>query len=99
MQYLCHQVANLKWLGHKAFLFWPRGEGTDSLFWKLTPNGVFDVRSFYNSLSAPPTFPFPWKCIWRSKVPKRVSFFLWTAARDSILTIDNLVKRNLSLVN
>ena len=77
----------------------PRGVGVDSLFWKLTPNGVFDVRSFYNSLSTPPTFPFHWKCIWSIKVPSRVSFFLWTATRDSILTIDNLVKRNLSLVN
>ena len=77
----------------------PRGEGVNSLFWKLTLNGVFDVHSFYNSLSAPPTIPFPWKCIWSSKVPRRVSFFLWIAAWDSILTIDNLVKRNLSLVN
>ena len=28
-----------------------------------------------------------------------VSFFLWTAARSVILTIDNLVKKNLPLVN
>ena len=76
----------------------PRGEGIDSLFWKLTLNDVFDVLSFYNSLSTP-TFPFPWKYIWSIKVPRRVSFFLWTATRDSIFTIDNLVKRNLSLVN
>ena len=27
------------------------------------------------------------------KAPKRVSFFLWTAAWGRILTIDNLVKR------
>ena len=77
----------------------PRGEGIDSLFWKSTLDGVFDVHCFYNSLSTPPTFPFPWKCIWGIKVPRRVSFLLWTATWDSILTIDNLVKRNLSLVN
>ena len=53
----------------------PRGEGVNSLFWKLTLNGVFDVHSFSNSLSAPPTIPFPWKCIWSVKVPRRVSFF------------------------
>ena len=52
----------------------PRGEGVNSLFWKLTLNGVFDVHSS-NSLSAPPTIPFPWKCIWSVKVPRRVSFF------------------------
>ena len=28
-----------------------------------------------------------------------MSFFLWIAVRDGILTIDNLVKKNLSLVN
>ena len=28
-----------------------------------------------------------------------MSFFLWTAVRGGILTIDNLVKRNLPLVN
>ena len=94
------------WEEERVFAFYEliyskmsRGEGTNRLFWKLTPNGVFDVRSFYNSLSTTPTFPFSWKCIWSSKVPKRVSFFLRTATRDSILTIDNLVKRNLSLVN
>ena len=37
----------------------PRGVGVDSLFWMLSPNGVFDVCSFYNSLSAPPTISFP----------------------------------------
>ena len=42
---------------------------------------------------------FPWKSIWCVKVPKRVAFFLWIAARGEILTIDNLVKKNLPLVN
>ena len=28
-----------------------------------------------------------------------MAFFLWTAARNWILTIDNLVKKNLPLVN
>ena len=32
---------------------------------------------------------------WCVKIPKRLSFFLWTAARGGILTIDNLVKKNL----
>ena len=42
---------------------------------------------------------FPWKSIWFVKVLKSVSFFLWTTARDGILTIDNLVKRGWSFVN
>ena len=36
---------------------------------------------------------FLWKSIWCVEVPKGVSFFLWTAARDEIFTIDNIVKR------
>ncbi|KAK9993276.1 hypothetical protein SO802_022979 [Lithocarpus litseifolius] len=71
----------------------PRGEGEDQLVWRLNTSGVFDVRSFYKLLSSPTTNSFPWECIWRNKVPKRVSFFLWTAANDGILTMDNLIKK------
>uniref|UniRef100_A0A7N2M298 Adenylyl-sulfate kinase n=1 Tax=Quercus lobata TaxID=97700 RepID=A0A7N2M298_QUELO len=76
----------------------PRG-GDDTMIWQLNRNGVFDVRSFYNSLLAAPVVSFPWKSIWCVKVPKRVAFFLWTAARGGLLTIDNLVKKTLPLVN
>ena len=76
-----------------------RGEGDDTLTWKLTEKGVFDVRSFYKLLSGSYNEVFPWVCIWCAKVPKQVSFFLWTAARDGILTVDILVKRYQFLVN
>jgi hypothetical protein len=36
---------------------------------------------------------FPWKAIWRVKAPRRVSFFLWSAAWGRILTCDNLMRR------
>ena len=68
------------------------------LSWKLSWKGVFDVCSYYNSLFGPVNVSFPWKCIC-CVAPKRVSFFLWTIAWDRILTINNLVKRELSLVN
>ena len=73
-------------------------EDDDTMIWKLNHSGVFNVRSFYFSLAAP-LVSFPWKSIWCVKVPKMVAFFLWTAARGGILTIDNLVKKNLPLVN
>ena len=57
------------------------------------------MRSYYKLLFGPLNEVFPWECIWCAKVPKRVSFFSWTAARNEILTIDNLVKRGQSLVN
>ena len=75
----------------------PRGEGDDTLTWKLTKKGVFDVHSCYKLLSGPYNEVFPWECIWCTKVPKRVS--LWIAGRNGILTIDNLVKRGQVLVN
>ena len=77
----------------------PSGEGEDILIWQLNRSGVFDVQSFYIALLKTLSVSFPWQSIWCVKVPKRVSFFLWTAARGGILTIDNLVKKNLPLVN
>ena len=77
----------------------PSGEGEDILIWQLNRSGVFDMRSFYIALLKAPSVSFPWQSIWCVKVPKRVSFFLWTATRGGILTIDNLVKKNLPLVN
>ena len=44
------------------------------------------------------THLFPWKSIWSAKVPKKVSFFLWTVSWGKILTIDNLNERGLLLV-
>ena len=76
----------------------PRG-GDDTMIWQLNRSGVFNVRSFYFSLLAASLVSFPWKSIWCVKVPKRVAFFLWTTVRGGIFTIDNLVKKNLPLVN
>ena len=79
----------------------PKGEGDDHLVWRLTTFGVFDVRSFYKLLFGPniDEFPLGGGGIWCANVPKQVSFFLWTAANDGILTIDNLVKRGWFLAN
>ena len=76
-----------------------RGEGDDVMIWQLNRSGTFHVRSFYKSLLKAPFVSFPWQSNWCVKVPKRVSFFLWTAARGGILPIENLVKKNLPLVN
>jgi hypothetical protein len=54
----------------------------------------FDVRSFYKVLARKDNFPFPWKSIWRIKVPLKVAFFAWSTALGNILTIDNIRKRH-----
>lgn len=38
------------------------------------------------------TVPFTWKIIWRSNVPPRVAFFSWTSTVEKVLTIGNLWK-------
>jgi hypothetical protein len=42
---------------------------------------------------------FPWKSVWRSKAPRRVCFFVWSAAWNKILTYDNLMGRGYTLTN
>ena len=69
----------------------------DGLWWTLKTTGIFDVRSYYYSLRESPDIAFPWKCIWRTKAPRRACFFVWTAAWNKILTCDNLRKRGHNL--
>ena len=45
------------------------------------------------------TIVFPWLCIWKVKAPRRVSFFVWTAAWNRILTGDNLSLRGFDFVD
>jgi hypothetical protein len=46
-------------------------------------------------LSSPIQSSFPWKSIWKVKVLPRMAFFVWTATLRKILTLDNLRKRNI----
>ena len=39
----------------------PHTENGDRMRWKLTKNGNFDIRSFYNKLRNPLPIIFPWK--------------------------------------
>jgi hypothetical protein len=73
-------------------------ETDDKLVWSHCKSGQFDVWSYYGALQASTRSRFPWKIIWGVKTPRRISFFLWTTARDKILTCDNLIKRGHVLV-
>jgi hypothetical protein len=73
--------------------FLPSRETDDKLVWSLSKSGQFAVRSYYGALQVSNRSKFPWKMIWGVKAPRRISFFLWTAARGKILTCDNLMKR------
>ena len=71
----------------------------DCLKWRLTKIGPFTIRSFHHKLHGSSSAVFPWKGIWKVKAPRRVSFFVWTAAWDRILTGDNLWLRGFDFVD
>jgi hypothetical protein len=52
-----------------------RREGEDKLWWVPSHKEKFDVRSFYRVIDCKDDVPFPWKSIWRTKVPLKVAFF------------------------
>ena len=53
-----------------------KGQGNDQMWWQPSGSSIFQVRSYYQVLSNTAGVMFPWKCIWRSKVPPRVNFFI-----------------------
>jgi hypothetical protein len=79
-------------------------DGEDKLWWSPSRKGKFDVRSFYKTLAYKEIFFFylfflPWKSIWQTKAPLKVAFFTWTIALGKILTLDNLSKRQVIVIN
>jgi hypothetical protein len=52
-----------------------QGRGEDKISWGSTDSKAFTVKSCYSYLSTPSHRSFPWKCVWKSKVPPRVAFF------------------------
>ena len=73
---------------------------SDTLCWNPSSRGIFEVCSYYYVLIQPhPEENFPWKCVWKAKVPPRVAFFTWTAALGKILTTENLRKRRVIILD
>ena len=64
----------------------PRGVRSDTSHWCLNGNGKFDTLSYYNNIRGAFASNFPWKGVWKVKIPKRVTFFVWTAVHGQILT-------------
>jgi hypothetical protein len=74
-------------------------DGEDKFWWSPSRKGKFDVRSFYKSLAFKETSHFPWKSIWRTKVPLKTAFFAWAEALGKILTLDNLRQRRVVVID
>jgi hypothetical protein len=76
-----------------------KGVGEDRLCWRNRATKGFTVKDYYVCLCPPLVASFPWKIIWKAKVPPRIAFFSWTAALGKILTINNLRKRHLIIID
>ena len=57
----------------------------------------FKVKAYSRVLAPTGVKNFPWKSIWKPKVPTKEGFFLWVGSSGKIL-IDNLRKWNILLV-
>jgi endonuclease/exonuclease/phosphatase family metal-dependent hydrolase len=75
------------------------GVGEDRMGWRNRATKGFTVKNFYSCLCPSHFASFPWKSIWKVKVPPRIAFFSWTAALGNLLTIDNLRKRHLIIID
>jgi len=74
-------------------------EGEDKLCWVPARKKSFEVKSYYQLMSSPTQSSFPWRSIWKVNVPSRVAFFVWTATLGKSLTLDNLRKRNIIVMD
>ena len=76
-----------------------RGLGEDKMCWIPSKHKGFRVSDYYKILVGNTFLGFPWKSIWKQKIPSRVAFFVWTAALGKCLTIDNLRKRKVWILD
>ena len=60
--------------------------------WLLTKSGSFSVKSLYHYLIAR-VVAFPFKLLWRLRIPLKVKAFIWLVIKGRILTKDNLSRR------
>ena len=55
-------------------------EGVDNMVRRTrSKNGLFSVKSLYKDLEQRTPSSFPWKCIWKTCVQPKISFFTWEA--------------------
>ena len=75
--------------------------GEDYLWWHGHNKGRYRVTEGYKqtSLMENQDFRWPWKQIWRVKVPQKVACFTWLLANEAVLTLDNVAKSGISLCN
>ena len=71
----------------------------DRLLLKETLTNGFSVSLMYRKLRYSLPTDFPWQSIWNPIVPPKLGFFAWEASWGKVLTLDQLKRRGISLVN
>uniref|UniRef100_A0A2N9F8G9 Reverse transcriptase zinc-binding domain-containing protein n=1 Tax=Fagus sylvatica TaxID=28930 RepID=A0A2N9F8G9_FAGSY len=56
------------------------GEGEDRCCRASYSNVKFAVKRYYRSLTPHNSVMFPWKIVWKAKVPPRIAFFSWESS-------------------
>lgn len=71
----------------------------DLIMWQGNGQEKFSVRSAYKeyNISNNQIGCWPWKMIWKVKIPYKVACFTWLLAKNAVLTQDNLTKRGFQL--
>jgi hypothetical protein len=70
-------------------------EGEDRLCWTSSKRRSFEVKSFYKFLLPNVDSPFPWKI----KAPLRLAFFTQIASLGKIITLDNICKCHIVVID
>jgi hypothetical protein len=76
-----------------------KGIGEDRMCWRGSSKDGFRVRHYYKNLLPSAGIVVPWKRIWKTNAPPLVAFFVWVAALGRILTIDNLRRRHVMVLD
>lgn len=68
--------------------------GRDTFVCLGRKRGAFSVKTYYSLIlrKGKPTSAFSWKWILKTKPPPNIAFSVWTAARNSMLPWENLLK-------
>ncbi|KAJ1690962.1 hypothetical protein LUZ63_015117 [Rhynchospora breviuscula] len=70
----------------------------DTLLWNWTTHGYYTASSTYKWLISAGKVRFPLTCFWKLKIPPSIRLFLILLAHGRILTQDQLLKRNIHIV-
>ncbi|XP_075099232.1 uncharacterized protein LOC142176070 [Nicotiana tabacum] len=75
--------------------------GRDKLRWGSSRSGAYSIRASFQALSSRKEMidQWPWKLIWRTKMPPKISVFCWITLNGACLTHDNLIRRGFQLAS